>query len=353
MILFTIFILLITQFVSNHENLTVPKVDVSSSNELGNQPSIVGTFIFMPKKIIIPIEVLIHQLKEGYNQREIARIHDVDIGVISRYFRQHNISLAFTLDDRSKNIIREQFQLSKNVKDLSLEYGVSTSVIYRLVRGLKKSKSITHGSERKILPGDKFNYFIVIKEVEKIFIHDRLRRQFLCQCACGEFRTLTGGALNKRKTCGCLTGFVHPLNKLRNKEQLINDQRKASRKHYYLHLEQEKRRSTQWKLNNPDKVKDYSHRKSIRKRNAKCKGTHTYAEWQSLKLAYDFTCPLCNRKEPKIKLTKDHIIPISKDGSDDISNIQPLCAACNASKGNKIDSRYNTKIIRNADSFRK
>lgn len=306
MILFTIFILLIAQFVSNHENITVPKVDVSFSNELGNQPSAVGTFIFMKK-----------------------------------------------IDSRIKDAIREQFQTSKNVSDLSLEYGISTPVIYRLVRGLKKSKSIPHGSERKILPGDKFNHFIVVKEVEKIFIHDRLRRQFLCQCTCGEFRTLTGGALNKRKTCGCLTGFVHPLNKLRTTDQLIKDQQKSSRKYYYAHLNQERLRSAKWKRNNPDKVKDHCHRKDIRRRNAKCKGTHTNAEWQSLKLEYDFTCLICNRKEPQIKLTKDHIIPISKDGSDDIGNIQPLCVSCNASKGDKIESRYNTKIVRNADSFRK
>ena len=64
-------------------------------------------------------------------------------------------------------------------------------------------------------------------------------------------------------------------------------------------------------------------------------GSFTLAEWELLKKQYGYTCPICNEKEPKIKLTIDHIIPISKGGSNFIENIQPLCGSCNSRKCQK------------------
>jgi hypothetical protein len=62
---------------------------------------------------------------------------------------------------------------------------------------------------------------------------------------------------------------------------------------------------------------------------------HSYGEWDILKKQYGNTCPCCKKSEPEIKLTEDHIIPLSKGGGDLIENIQPLCIKCNIKKNVK------------------
>lgn len=39
----------------------------------------------------------------------------------------------------------------------------------------------------------------------------------------------------------------------------------------------------------------------------------------------------------EILMTKDHIMPRSKGGIDDISNYQTMCKLCNEAKGNKLE----------------
>jgi len=88
------------------------------------------------------------------------------------------------------------------------------------------------------------------------------------------------------------------------------------------------------KCRNPELVSWMKNKRNREKRNSY--GNHTFEQWEELKKKYNYTCLSCNKKEPEIKLTEDHVVPLSKGGSDYIENIQPLCRKCNSKKLTKI-----------------
>lgn len=61
-------------------------------------------------------------------------------------------------------------------------------------------------------------------------------------------------------------------------------------------------------------------------------GWHTEAEWEDLCRRARGRCAMCKKKRA---LTRDHIIPLVRGGTDYITNIQPLCRYCNSGKGAK------------------
>jgi 5-methylcytosine-specific restriction enzyme A len=46
-----------------------------------------------------------------------------------------------------------------------------------------------------------------------------------------------------------------------------------------------------------------------------------------------YRCGFCGRTSQQVELEVDHIIPFSKGGSNDLSNLQTLCFDCNRGKG--------------------
>jgi 5-methylcytosine-specific restriction endonuclease McrA len=86
-----------------------------------------------------------------------------------------------------------------------------------------------------------------------------------------------------------------------------------------------------------DKANPHSYTQAVNRRAKKhgAKGRLTYSAWLDLLREAGYRCKECGRKEPEVKLTPDHIVPLSKGGRGDKANIQILCEPCNQAKADK------------------
>lgn len=98
------------------------------------------------------------------------------------------------------------------------------------------------------------------------------------------------------------------------------------------------KKTQEWRRKNPEKARrSMAIRKArYRARQRMADGSFTNGEWELLKIRYNFTCVDCKKREPEIKLSVDHVIPLSRGGSNWIENIEPRCMPCNRKKGAKM-----------------
>jgi 5-methylcytosine-specific restriction endonuclease McrA len=114
-----------------------------------------------------------------------------------------------------------------------------------------------------------------------------------------------------------------------NSAPINKEKRTASHRRYYQkNKERVRLRIRQYAKRHPEYNATSSLRYLARKRGAV--GHYTTAEWRALCAQYNHLCLCCGEQK---KLTADHIVPLSRGGSNSIDNIQPLCQPCNSSKG--------------------
>lgn len=89
-----------------------------------------------------------------------------------------------------------------------------------------------------------------------------------------------------------------------------------------------------YRKNHPENGRENARRRAARKANAPG-GHFTDAEFKGLCRFYGSICLKCRRDD--LPLTADHVVPLSRGGSDEIANIQPLCHPCNSGKCDKIE----------------
>ena len=125
--------------------------------------------------------------------------------------------------------------------------------------------------------------------------------------------------------------------------EYIKKQYELNQKWQEQHKEQIRINSKNWRKKNIKKILLNNKNRQLELRGVK--GIYTLEEWENLKKQFNYKCAICgiDEKEIKIKwkntnfdcLTKDHIIPISKGGTNYISNIRPVCISCNSEKKDK------------------
>lgn len=63
-------------------------------------------------------------------------------------------------------------------------------------------------------------------------------------------------------------------------------------------------------------------------------------------IARDRCCLRCGASS---RLTVDHVIPLSRGGTNDSANLQTLCRKCNASKGNRTCDDYRAEGVESVE----
>lgn len=93
----------------------------------------------------------------------------------------------------------------------------------------------------------------------------------------------------------------------------------------------------EWRRENRAASRAIWHRYHARKK--KADGDFTAEQWHALVSHYcpSGRCLCCGERRP---LHADHVVPLSKGGTNYIANIQPICRSCNSSKCNRNSADY-------------
>lgn len=131
---------------------------------------------------------------------------------------------------------------------------------------------------------------------------------------------------------------------------------KRSKKWNAAHSDKYAAASIKWKQNHPDKVKARVRKWKIEHPELAKARSRKYRHMRRAKLAnspfpLEFKlmphCWICLSTE---NLSVDHIIPVTRGGTNDISNLTTLCKSCNSSKGNKTYTEWFEKRLQQARS---
>jgi 5-methylcytosine-specific restriction endonuclease McrA len=140
---------------------------------------------------------------------------------------------------------------------------------------------------------------------------------------------------------------THPEKVKKYKDEHREQDNLRARKRYAKNIEKERQRSREKYIRNKAQKQEYQkkyfaerpglrqeRKRTRRAREKQAEGNITKKEWNELVDRFNHTCLRCGRTN--IKLTLDHVIPLTCGGSHTIDNAQPLCGSCNSIKHTNI-----------------
>jgi len=118
--------------------------------------------------------------------------------------------------------------------------------------------------------------------------------------------------------------------------------KKRKREWFDAHPEKRKEYHDKWKADHPERIrafwKDNTNKRRAMK--ASADGSYSYPEFLSICDASGWLCVYCGCRLDVKTSTADHMIPLSRGGANDISNIALSCMSCNSKKHDKTVAEF-------------
>lgn len=165
--------------------------------------------------------------------------------------------------------------------------------------------------------------------MKEAYTNERLKK--ICETCGKEFEVYNNNSRKDARFCSkeCMGKGMSGENHANYKHGYGNKMPPAIRKAY----------KTKYYETNLELCKQRAFLGKAKRRSLRVESGHTFLEWIDLLKKHDNICYYCGvRMTKKLGLhqrSRDHLIPISRGGSDDISNIVPACRSCNSAKGTK------------------
>jgi len=197
------------------------------------------------------------------------------------------------------------------------------------------------------------------------------RNIWLCQCECGNLSLVSTGELRSghRTSCGCFS-IIHTRNLIGEKfGRLLVTGKCEKRKHRQVQWEctcdcgkgliivtaqlttgktqscgclRDEKTSARFRKHGHAGSKEYSAQVSAKRRamQRELGGSFTVAEIKELFALQEGRCIYCESELSQVGFHRDHMTPLVRGGSNEITNIQLLCPNCNRRKHDKTHEEF-------------